>query len=82
MVVHLQKIDAEKYLRSAYKDDWSPEAIASALKKVADANRDPNDEDEDDIMEDAPLPEPEPEVATIFTKKSVSPLMLYIRYIV
>ncbi len=53
-----------------------------ALKKVADANRDPNDEDEDDMMEDAPLPEPEPEVATIFTKKSVSQLMFSICYIV
>ena len=76
------KNDAEKYLRSAYNADWSPEAIALALKKVADANRDPNDEDEDDTMDDATLPEPEPEVATIFTKKSVSPLMFYICYIV
>jgi hypothetical protein len=63
------KHDAENYLRSAYKADWSPEAIAFALKKVADANKDPNDEDDDDCEEE-PLPEPEPEpIASIFQKK-------------
>ena len=63
------KHDAEKYLRSAYNADWSPEAIASALKKVADADKDPNDEKDDDCVEE-PLPEPEPEpVASIFKKK-------------
>ncbi len=32
----ITKNEAEKYLRSAYKADWSPEAIALELNKVAD----------------------------------------------
>jgi hypothetical protein len=61
------KSDAERYLRAAYESDWSPVAIAKELKKIADANAANNDDDDDDdnvVLE----PEPEPEVAPIFTK--------------
>ncbi len=43
----ITKKQAENYLRSAYEADWSLQAIALALKKVADADRHPNDEDDD-----------------------------------
>ena len=68
------KTDAETYLRAAYNADWSPEAIAKEMKKVADANAAPKEDE--DMQESLPLiqmeastTEPNLEVAPIFKKK-------------
>ncbi len=80
MTAHPKLKVMQKSMRAAYEADWSPAAIAREPKHIADANA--TVVDDDDIDDHVALePEPELEVAPIFTK-NISMNVMYFTLVV